>query len=406
MIVAVLMIGNIDLSGGGGAERFFADFFSRYNNQSIPKRNLFFISNGIHNLQKIGKLLDNQDKVLIVKLYRNRFLKKHTEKNRILRNVSNTLRDYFPYLKIKRYIKQNNISIVHIPLYEKKDYHLLKLLDVKLKKRGLKIVINIVDCLVPYNYYKTEKQFHYSSAQNYGKLFDKVRIDGVLSWYRLFKEFAERDRIINSNPVIEVIKSRYAGCEIYDNFDEKQNKIVYATRMVVGKNPLFFVEAVYKLVNRPAYRKGVQWKFEMYGKGGLLEDVKRKIAALGLNDTIEMKFHDKMPEIFKGSKCYVSTQDFENFPSLSMAEAMANGNAIIARNVGQTDYFVKHEKNGYLLGLDSPEELADTMQRFIENPDVHRPFSIESIRLIREVHNPENFIKQADNFWDKVLAKS
>ena len=139
MNVAVLMIGNIDLSGGGGAERFFADFFSRYNNQSIPKRNLFFISNGIHNLQKIGKLLDNQDKVLIVKLYRNRFLKKHTEKNRILRNVSNTLRDYFPYLKIKRYIKQNNISIVHIPLYEKKDYHLLKLLDVKLKRTKRKV---------------------------------------------------------------------------------------------------------------------------------------------------------------------------------------------------------------------------------------------------------------------------
>jgi len=103
--------------------------------------------------------------------------------------------------------------------------------------------------------------------------------------------------------------------------------------------------------------------------------------------------------------CYVSTQQFENFPSLSMAEAMSTGNAVIAKNAGQTYFFVKENKNGFLCDENSPVSLAEKMKKYILlNDETKKSFGEESIRLIREVHNRGNFIAQTDEFWSGVLG--
>ena len=51
-----------------------------------------------------------------------------------------------------------------------------------------------------------------------------------------------------------------------------------------------------------------------------------------------------------------------------MNEAMAAGNVIIARDVGQTNLFVKDSLNGLLLKSDNPTGLADAIKWFINNP--------------------------------------
>ncbi len=82
---------------------------------------------------------------------------------------------------------------------------------------------------------------------------------------------------------------------------------------------------------------------------------------------------------------------------------MAAGNAIIARNVGQTHFFVKNNKNGFLLDRDIPEDLADKLENYISNEELHDSFARESIRLIKEVHTSRNFIDQIDNFWSMII---
>jgi len=403
MNVALLMIDIPDLQGGGGAERFFADFFSKYNNQKNPQRELFLITNGIENLQKVGKLHDNHDKVFYIELRRNKYFKRYTEKIGFLRNASNRWRDKLPYNQIQKLVEEHNIGIIHVPLYEKKDYQLIRLLDKTNKSKRAKLVINIVDCRIPYNYFKSEPEFNYSSQFNYHDLFTNINIDGVYSWYRLFDEFAKKTKVIKSNPQITVIKSRYAGCSINEELDNKKDVIVYAARMDQHKNPLFFLEAV-KILVHDHFEGQTSWKFNMYGKGLLKEKVAEMIETYDLGDFVSLGFHGKMAEIVRDSKCFVSTQDFENFPSLSIAESMANANAIIARDVGQTDYFVKDGINGYLLKEDTPAGLAQMMYDYITNPEVHQSFANESVKLIRDVHTSSNFIKQTDEFWNSILT--
>ena len=86
-----------------------------------------------------------------------------------------------------------------------------------------------------------------------------------------------------------------------------------------------------------------------------------------------------------------------------MNEAMAAGNIIISRNVGQTELFVKDGVNGLLLKSDNPDGLADAINWVINNTDKHEKMATESVKLTTQVHNFENFRKQLESFGSKFI---
>jgi glycosyltransferase involved in cell wall biosynthesis len=81
---------------------------------------------------------------------------------------------------------------------------------------------------------------------------------------------------------------------------------------------------------------------------------------------------------------------------------MSDGYCIVSRNVGQTTLLVKEKLNGKLAAEDSPKGLAQALAWVIEHPELHQGLMQESQRLIAEVHTPEAFIRQIENFWDKL----
>ena len=81
---------------------------------------------------------------------------------------------------------------------------------------------------------------------------------------------------------------------------------------------------------------------------------------------------------------------------------MACRNLIIARNVGQTNLYVKNNINGYILEQDRPECLANLLISLIKNPESIAKMGMESILLLKNVHNKQNFITEIDAFWDSV----
>ena len=129
-------------------------------------------------------------------------------------------------------------------------------------------------------------------------------------------------------------------------------------------------------------------------------DLIKMIDQYKLNHILSLKTNGNLEEVFPYTSCYVSTQDYENFPSLSMMEAMACGNAVISRNVGQTSLMVKDEQNGLLLKEDTPEGLAEMLKKYIKSSDEqHLSMQKESIRIVEEVHTPTSFISQIEDFW-------
>ncbi|MCE3260701.1 MAG: hypothetical protein K0S12_2342 [Bacteroidetes bacterium] len=388
-----------NLSGAGGAERFFADLFEAYNAQSHPKRELYFISDNLSPLHAIGRLKLFPEKQIIFKSYRYNFFHGLSKNRPRLDRPLNWLRAYFTRKSLLSQLKKHNIKALQLPVYEDKDFYLMKLLDELPSSDRPKLILNVTNAVVQNHYHDTNPRYAYHSRLNYGRLFEEVKLDGVYTWYRAFKDFADREKIILSNPKIHAVSSRFTSTPFHEDFSGRENKVIFSGRLSEYKDPLLFVKAA-EYVTKNLPDNG--WKFEMYGKGPLEKEVRDYISSHHLENVVSLNFTPDMPSVLRRSKIYVSTQNAENFPSLAMAEAMACCNLVIARDVGQTDYYVKDGVNGFLLHSDSPEELGSALIKVMQSPDMIEPMAKESVSLLKIIHNKENFISEIDRFWDSL----
>ncbi|MCA0431124.1 MAG: glycosyltransferase [Bacteroidetes bacterium] len=379
--VALFIYGINNLKGGGGAERFFADFYDDYNDLTTKNFNLYYIidKQSVNELNSVGKLKNNIN-CLNFKIISNRF------------------KTQIEFLNLLKIILTYKIKLIHLPLYNFHYLPLLKKLNKLPKWIKPKLVINISSCyLIPGIKSKNE-----TDINTYFPLFKEIEIDGYFSWYRNFEEYVlENKEKFKNNPICYSITSRYSDTK---NFypQIKENIIVFAARLDEQKHPSWFIEAV-DLIKKSNPKIIENWKFILCGNGILREELEKKIHNQDLESTIELKIEGELYKIFNKSKIFVSCQEFENFPSLSMAEAMASGNAIIARNVGQTNYFVKEDLNGKFIEPDTPEGLANALIYLINNENIIAKMGMKSNELMQTTHTFENFVPQIEKFWKKLI---
>lgn len=390
-----------DLSGAGGAERFFFDFLNRNNSDDNRIFNIYLLTNDSTNLSNVSYNFINPLYLHVFKLYRNKWLKGITDRFGLIGNAISIAREIITYIPLYWFCYKSKIEMLHIPLYENKDYRLVYLFDKFSFLKRPKISISIVDCRIPYRYFSDDNAHYYSSHLTYERLFNSIKIDGVLSWYKLFEEFNRLHNLIKSNPRVYSISSRYSIIDECECWDIKQDVIVFAGRLDDQKDPEFYLKAVEKVIEGG---HDANYKFFIYGKGPLSEKIEKHILNKGLNNKVKLDYNSKMKTIFLKSKAFVSTQLYENFPSMSMAEAMACENVIIAKNVGQTDYFVKDGENGFLVDEKSIDDLASKIIQFIKL-DEHQKKMMgkKSALLLKEVHTFKNFQAQFNEYVLSLL---
>ena len=383
--VALFIFGITELKGGGGAERFFADFFEVYNKKQAKHKLYYILDKGsVANLNRVGKLVGNK-KLLNFSIISNRF------------------KDTLEFFQLLKYIILKGIKIIHIPLYSVSYIPLIKKINRLPSFLKPKVVINIVNCYVPFAMKDESHISHQGIKGTYEPLFKTVDVDGFFCWNQNFVDYITEENIYSGKhkPLLYAITSRFSDTERFYP-EEKKDTIVYAARLDEQKHPQWFLEAINKL-KKEKFSGISGWKFVMSGNGPLRDSLMEYADKNNLKEMVEFVIEGDISKLLNSSKVYVSCQDYDNFPSLAMAEAMTAGNAIIARNVGQTDLFVKHKKNGLVLEEDSSNGLAKAIKYYIENDSVHASMSEESIRLMKEVHTADNFIKQIDNYWTNIL---
>lgn len=399
--VAFILTEVRDLSGAGGAERFFYDFYKRNNEDESKKINVYFFTDSEYNLENVSYKKGYNINFVRFKSYRNRFFKAKTDKVKYLNEISDFFRNLITFFSIYFFIIRYKIKVLHFPLYELKDYWLIWMIDKLTLFKRPKLSLSIVDCRIPYRYYSKENSHYYSSYITYDRLFKSIKIDGILSWYELFKQFAMENNLIRKNIFIYCVKSRYSIVDVEACLSKKEKIVVFAGRLDDQKDPMFFLKAVHKLAEQG---KTYGYKFKIFGKGPLQHELEKYIVEHKLKDNVTIGFNPKMRNELVKSQCFVSTQLYENFPSMSMAEAMACQNVIIAKNVGQTNLFVRHNYNGYLCHNDDINDLVDKLKAFFSLSDDERAsMGNNSLYLMTKVHNYENFRKQFDEYIFTLL---
>lgn len=382
--VALYLSGVNNIKGGGGAERFFADFFSIYKSWPNKKFKIYFFIDEItlSAIQSINKLNDTHQ-IIILKSYSNRFKKE-------LENL-----DLF--IKLMKF----KINIFHCANFGRHDFNRLNFVA---RKTNIKTILNIVDCQVPY-VLANKKDYRYKDYhERYLEMPYKIKFDGIFSWYEKFLVYINNNGFYKWNPLIKNIYSRFVDQKKFQPSIKKENTIVFASRMHFQKKPDWFLKAVkYLKENYPNIINN--WKFLFVGDGDLAEELEIFIEENDLNDLVHRLKNADLSEIFSKSSCFVSTQDFENFPSMSMMEAMACENAIIARDVGQTNLMLKNKVNGFFIEEDNAIGLAMTIKKYIEMDEADkRIMQKESLKLVQEVHTPCEFINQIEDFWVNLFC--
>lgn len=383
----------IDINGGvGGANNFFINYFKSVHNKNLLNDiELYFITD-VASAQKIKHTnflkKSNAYKFLItLSIYRNRFKK-----------ILDSAEFIFKVLYYR-------LSLIHICQYYHQEHnHRIRALMYLPRMVRPKIVVNFIHCNFVEAYNNPVHIHHRDFHERFDYLFKHLKVDGYFSWYKSFCLFVNKNKVLRYPTFCYATEYYCCDTEKFKVCGEKHNKIIYASRFDHQKNPMMYLRAIRIIIDK--YEHLVKdWKFLLFGNGILLPEINNYIIENNLGNYLELRTDvSDMSVVFPTTKCYVSTQDYENFTSLSMIEAMACGNVVIARNVGQTEYFVKDQVNGFLLNENTPEDLAEKIVAYIQLPEqIKKSMQEASLYLVKEYHNEKNFTNELRVFWEKVL---
>lgn len=194
---------------------------------------------------------------------------------------------------------------------------------------------------------------------------------------------------------VQVSPCSFTDYSHYYPADTKEKWIVFAGRLEPFKNPHLFVSAV-SLAANVLRENG--WKCLLLGGGILSADVEEQISALGLSDLIEVDSVADLSPKLNRSMVYTSIQKTENYPSQSLLESMASGNAIIATDVGDTRRIVDEEV-GLLIDEQTSEALADALMTLARDPLLCERLAENARSRILTHHTVARFANYMEQFW-------
>lgn len=269
-----------------------------------------------------------------------------------------------------------------------------------------RVTVNVVDCTLSHSLIESPAAGTYEhQILEAHRLYQRwAPIDGVYSWYQAYVDALPPIDGASQAPVVRAARYCFTDPNRFRPAPLKERLIVFAGRLSDQKRPLLFVDAVAALrATAPELAAG--WRFEMYGKGVLEREVAARIAHHRLGDLVTLSHAIDMAPVFARSRLFVSTQQFENFTSLAMLEAMAAGNAVIAEDVGQTREFVRPGANGLVVSPATPGAFAEAMAEYLRQAERHEAMAAESRRITTEVHTIDHFAEDITAFWRQVCAQ-
>ena len=304
-----------------------------------------------------------------------------------------------------------------------KQYLLFKKTERLRNELNIKIFYGVFSGVLPLVFYINQKPRRagiiFSDMDSW---FSEVHPDMKTLWYRKYYSFnfalENCDHVNFLNPyILEGVKKRgikirddsvsVAPCSFSDyskcSLGEKKNfEIAFCARLEPDKNPMLYLEAVNIISKRHP-----DIKFHLLGEGSLVGVIKHFIRSNNLSHIVNFSFHKNPPDIFKESSVFISLQKNTNYPSQSVLEAMACGNATIATNVGDTKYFI-NSNNGMLI-KPNKDELVNALEFLINNKELARNMGNFARRYIMDTHTIERysqyFIELLDKTYKKVFPK-
>ena len=183
---------------------------------------------------------------------------------------------------------------------------------------------------------------------------------------------------------------------IQKRISERENLCGYIGVLRQSKGILNFLEAVQEISKR-----GKKVRFLIGGDGPARRDLKEYCHKANLQDRVRMVGwipHDEVPKYLNELKLLVLPSYTEGLPNI-MLESMACGTPVLATPVGGIPDIIKDGETGFIAESNSPECLANNIERVLSYPDLD-----EIITNARKLVEREFSFTAAVDRYKRILA--
>ncbi len=154
--------------------------------------------------------------------------------------------------------------------------------------------------------------------------------------------------------------------------------VLFVGRLSNGKGLFDLIEAAKFTLAKHDIR------FLICGKGDLGSKLSRIIEKEGLEDRVLLLGHvgrDELITLYQNATVFVMPSAYESGP-IVLLEAMACGTPVISTVVGMVPNIIVNNENGILVPHGRPSELANAIDRMLENPEFRRSLGRTARRTV------------------------
>jgi glycosyltransferase involved in cell wall biosynthesis len=162
--------------------------------------------------------------------------------------------------------------------------------------------------------------------------------------------------------------------------DDRDKVLVNVGRQEYQKGQRFLLEATAQLVP-----KHPRLKLVIAGRpGNASTELHRALDQLGIEERVKFLGHrEDVPEILAAGDVFVFPSLYEGLGG-SLIEAMALGLPIVASDIPAVRDVLEENRNALLVSPASPEELAFSITRVLEDHELARRFRQRSVEIFHE----------------------
>lgn len=182
---------------------------------------------------------------------------------------------------------------------------------------------------------------------------------------------------------------------------KKKEKLILfaAARLEEGKNPMLALSAVNI---EKEYLRDNGYYVKVLGRGYEEEKLRNYIAEHGISDIVEISGYLRTSEVLPRAAVFLSLQKLENYPSQSLAEAIACGCYVIVTDVGDSRKCANDDFSDFISS--DPNELANAIRTYIDKNDKAKKNIVEVARNYALINY--NISKSKDYFKKLLLQTS
>ena len=146
-------------------------------------------------------------------------------------------------------------------------------------------------------------------------------------------------------------------------------------------------------------------RFLILGSGGLTGKLKKRVYALGVEDSVRFFGsvpHSEIPKYLTMSDIYVSTS-LSDGTSASLLEAMACKLSLVVTDIPANREWLENGRSGVLVPCKNPKILAESIVKLLKDEDLRRSLGTRAYKLVSEKADWEKNSKILDSLISSMV---